>query len=113
MSHALVKALGIEPVAAENYELINGEAIRTVSGPGRGQIRMLPLPPLCYAANAEPITTLLDPAPEPERQPRAPRPPRGPSRKYGALVKAARELAPLLPPEHSLRRALDALDLED
>jgi hypothetical protein len=103
ITHAEVKALGKAPLAGCNYELIDGHRIRKLATdeiddvPGLVPIRTL----------GEPTRFLIDSLPP---APEAPRRPRGPSRLYGPLVAAARDMAPLLPPNHSLRLALARID---
>lgn len=109
LSHAEVRALGLTVSPRENYELIDGRSLRTM-GESDHHRMVDALPWLRDGETLPPETTHLEPLPEP---PRPPRKPRGRSRKYAALVDAARTLAPILPPEHPLRRALDRLDADE
>jgi hypothetical protein len=112
LSKESVRALGIEPEASSGYELINGNTILCQSGPDKGRAHVLDLPVIDGQRDEgdEAVTTYLDPLPEPDRPQLAPRPPRGLSRRYGALIRAARAIAPLLPEDHDLRRALAHVD---
>jgi hypothetical protein len=107
LSHEHVRALGIEPSRGDNYELINGDTLRTLSGPGRGHIEKLALPVLFYDGSALPVETLLDPLPS-QAKPARPlaRARRTMGRKWLPLVDAIARLN--LPPEHEVSRALAA-----
>ena len=107
LSHANVRALGLEARHGENYELIDGRVVRTFATSERRIIESLPALRDCDDPTK---TTLIAPLPEPEKPASVPRPPRGLSRRYGPLIRAARAIAPVLPEGHELRRALEQLD---
>ena len=110
LSHADVKALGKPPAFGRNYVLVNGQYIKEM---GRDFFWPIPaLPELETGRNLPPAETWIDPLPVPPPVPRnyAGRRARGISPHWQALLDAARLVAPVLPPEHPLRLAIDRCD---
>lgn len=107
LAHADVRALGIEPSPDENYELLNGDTLRTLSGPGRGRIKKLALPLLRYDPSALATETLIEAVAGPKKTARTlARARRTMGRKWLPLVDSIHRLD--LPADHEVMVALAA-----
>jgi hypothetical protein len=110
LTHAELRSINHEPLPGKNYELIDGQIIKVIGAPDYW-IR-LDLPEFSPFANLDDTTAWIDPLPVPLPKPRnyAGRRARGISPHWQALLDAARLVAPVLPPEHPLRLAIDRCD---
>lgn len=102
ITHSEVRSLGFAPRVGENYEILNGNTLRTLASSEFREIQSLPKMDSISSISVVTINPLF--------APRSPKKSRGPSRIYQPLVDAAREIAPILPPSHRLRIALDRID---
>lgn len=108
LTHADVRALGIEPSPDENYELLSGDTLRTLSGPRRGHIEKLALPLLRYDPAALATHTLIDALAPPQKTARPfARARRTMGRKWLPLIDSIRRLD--LPADHDVMVTLAKL----